>query len=301
MLVKKYKLIGAATGWGAQVRQCEDGPEALLKFDLVSKLRQQEIPILSTEIIYPLYQEKQRHHSLKESLRLVHDVNLRLCDAVQTSFLQGYKPVLLGGDHSMAVGTWNGVNEYLIEKKAGPFGLIWIDAHMDSHIEETTPSGAWHGMPLSGLMGHGHPFLSAMKQPRPVLQPDHICLIGVRSFEEGEALLLKKNNVKIYYMEEVRERGMKAILDEAIRSVLKKVKLFGVSLDLDVIDPAIAPGVGSPEQDGVSDQDLFSALTLLRENKDSMIAFELVEYNPHRDKQEKTAQMCFDILSAVLK
>ena len=178
-------------------------------------------------------------------------------------------------------------------------GLIWIDAHMDSHTFETTPSGAPHGMPLAGLLGHGDPSLAKLKGKDPVLLPDNVCLVGPRSFEEGEAKLLKKLGVMIYFAEEVQKRGIGEVLKEAVQYVSRHTKVFGVSLDLDVICPEEAPGVGSPEKGGVHACDLKIALSSVKDHPHFKV-FELVEYNPKRNHHKQTATLCFEILSKVL-
>ncbi len=290
-----YQCIGVCSGWGAQVRACEEGPSRLLQWGLIEKLRALDIPVLSAELLYPLIQAKQRACALNQSLPLIHDINMRLSQSVASSIRSGNIPFCLGGDHSMAVGTWNGVYEALGETS---LGLMWIDAHMDAHTEKTSPSGAWHGMPLAGLLGHGHPTLSAPLYKEPILLPEHVCLIGVRSFEKEEYALLQDLQVKIYFMEEVEKRGLKAILEEALQRMPEH---FGVSFDLDVLDPKEAPGVGSPEEGGLLLQEVCGCLPSLVTGRKKLMCFELVEYNPERDHQEKTADATLQILSHVLK
>lgn len=281
-----FQLIGVCSGWGAQVRTCEDGPAALAKNSQYK----------SWDWVYPQVRYSEKDIPLSESLELVADVDGRLADKVSHAMEQGHFPVVIGGDHSIAVGTWNGV----AQKSDLPLGLIWIDAHMDSHTPQTTPSGAWHGMPLAALMGHGAKELVELKRKKPILDPRHVCLIGVRSFEEGEAKLLEKLKVKIYFMPEVRERGFQTVLQEAIAQVTKNTGGYGVSLDVDVIDPSDAPGVGSPEPGGIFGAELLQGLRLLQ-GDERLKAFEMVEFNPHRDVDQKTERLCHKILSTVLE
>jgi arginase len=251
------------------------------------------------EMLFPLKMAKDELIPLAKSLPLIHEFNLRLAIAAARAIDQGEFPVSIGGDHSNAVGMWNGVRRALSKKTCLPLGLIWIDAHMDGHVPETTPSGAWHGMPAANLLGYGEPCLAQLTQKEPVLLPENLVYIGVRSFEEGEAALLKKLNVKIYFIDEVKERGLETVVKEAIARAAARTGGFGVSLDIDVIDPEEAPGVGSPEPGGIAAKELISTLPFLM--KDSrLVGFEMVEYNPERDIQNKTRNLIFDLLRKVL-
>ncbi len=289
-------IISAASGWGAQVRECEAGPDALRQGGCLEKLRIEQVPIVDWETLYPLVRFHERDIPLADCLPMIIDFDQRLADQVASVMQRGFFPVVIGGDHSVAIGTWNGVGIHL---KSEPFGLIWIDAHMDSHTPETTPSGAWHGMPLAALMGYGDPSLCMLKRKEPIILPQNLCLVGVRSFEEGEVELLKRLNVKIFMIEEVKKRGIKEVLSEAVAHITKHTKHFGVSLDLDVIDPVDAPGVGSPEPGGMAAKELIEALPMIGGDA-RLVCFELVEFNPSRDKGKKTFQLCHRILNAVL-
>lgn len=296
-----FRLIGAASGWGAQVRACEEGPEILKKKHLLERLRNIQIPISDFKILYPNKKVKEEQIALPEPLPIIHEFNLRLAKEVEHC-LEGHEfPIVLGGDHSIAVGTWNGAYQFFKKKHTLPLGLIWIDAHMDAHTPKTTPSGAWHGMPIAGLLGHGHPHMADLmgRGGEPVLLPTNVCLIGTRSFEEGEAELLQRLNVRIFFAPEVHQRGMEAVMKEAIAHVSRHTKTFGVSLDLDVITPEEAPGVGSPEEGGIRTIELLKGLSILKSEK-TFKAFELVEYNPKRNHLEKTANICFEILKTIM-
>ena len=291
---RKYKIIGAASGWGAKIRTCEEGPLFLKERGCLEFLRERGKEVLDWEMLYSLSTFKQKDIPLPQSLPLIAEFNGRLSDSVQHCLDQNIFPVVIGGDHGNAVGTWNGVFQAL-----GQTGLIWIDAHMDAHTLETTPSGAWHGMPLASLMGYGSRELVELKSRKPVLHPQQLCLIGTRSFEEGEAELLSRLQVKIYYIEEVKRRGFKVVLQEAIAHMHRVVPHYGVSLDVDVVDPSEAPGTGCCEPDGLSARELLHALPIFARDR-QLKAFELVEFNPHRDRDEKTFTLCREILNTVI-
>lgn len=205
---------------------------------------------------------------------------------------------VIGGDHTSAIGTWSGAYEAI--KNKGPLGLIWIDAHMDSHTPDTSESMRLHGMPLACLLGEGYSGLRSMLCSHPKIKPEHLCLIGVRSFEQGEAEFLKKLNVRIYFMDEVKRRGIKTVLAEAKKQVSEHTAAYGVSLDLDGIDPTDAPAVNAVEPNGISAQELCAALPLLAGDK-KFIGLEIAEFDPHLDKDKRTEQLiiklivsCFD-------
>ncbi len=294
-----YRLLGACSGWGAQIRSCELGPQALLDAKVFENLKYEGFPIDEIEMLLPLKMAKDEEIPLPRSLPLIHEFNLRLAKAVARTIEQGRFPLTIGGDHSNAVGMWNGVRDALMQKSPLPMGLIWIDAHMDGHIPETTPSGAWHGMPVANLLGFGETRLSQLIRKEPVLLPENLVYIGVRSYEEGEAALLESLKVKIYFIDEVKKRGLETVVREAMERITAKTGGFGVSLDLDAIDPEEAPGVGSPEPNGLSSRELLSALPFLAKDP-RLVGFEMVEYNPERDAKEKTQHLIFEILKTLI-
>ncbi len=295
-----YQLIGATTGWGAQIRTCEDGPIVLKKAGCLEWLKNQNIPIGGWDILYPKERFKEKDIPLAEALPLIVDFNERLADKVFDVMQRGHFPVVVGGDHSIAVGTWNGVGCFLSYQSPKPLGLIWIDAHMDAHTPQTTPSGAWHGMPLAALLGYGLKDLAEIKRAMPILSPRYLCLVGVRSFEEGEAKLLESLNVRIYFMEEIKKRGFEVVLREAIDHVAHGTVSYGVSLDIDVIDASEVPGTGSPVPGGISSRELIQGIHLFA-NDPQFKALELVEFNPHLDIEGKTRKFCQEVLTKMLR
>lgn len=280
---RRYHIIGACTGWGAQIRACEKGPEALT--DVYERLKQTGAKIEGIEMLHPERQAAHLNFPISQTLPLVNAFNHKLMGVMRKALSQKLFPIVIGGDHSIAVGTWSSFHS--------PFGLLWIDAHMDSHTPATSPSGAYHGMPLAALLGRGDMYHSN------VLKPQNVALIGIRSYESGEANLLKELNVRIYFMDEVKKRGLKAIMPEALAHITKGVQHFGVSLDLDALDPTETPGVGSPEPGGLHKQDLLPWLRVLGQDP-RLLAFEMTEFNPERDVKDKTKQCAFEVLKEVM-
>jgi arginase len=226
---------------------------------------------------------------------------------VHSCLSAGDFPLVIGGDHSCAIGTWSGVGAALKqgENKDARLGLIWFDAHMDAHTPATSPSQALHGMPLACLLGYGDAHLTDLmdhgvgEKHRPVLRPEDVCLIGVRSFEWGEAALLHQLGVRVYFMAEVRERGLPEIVREALLRVRRETDGFGVSIDLDVLEPAEEPGVGSPVPGGIALHDMLEALAWVRATS-GLKALEIVEYNPYSDHHFDTAAAVADLARTIV-
>jgi len=287
--MRDIKIIGVASGWGARDPRCAAGPEALRSNGLLSHLHALGVSAVWDETLLPV--------PGNEKSQIVLNLCERLSRKVSDVVSSGSLPVVLGGDHSCAIGTWSGVS--MATHNRGPLGLIWIDAHMDSHTPETSPSGALHGMPLACLLGYGLTSLVELGGSFPKILPQHVCLVGVRSFETGEAELLKRLGVRIFFMDEVHRRGVSAVLDDALKIVQQGTIGFGVSIDLDVLDPCEEPGVGSPSPDGIMGVDLLDALRLVKQLP-NLLGIEIVEYNPDRDQNAVTANRAIQLLAAMV-
>lgn len=203
---------------------------------------------------------------------------------------------MVGGDHTSAIGTWKGVAH--ARRDRGLLGLLWIDAHMDAHTPQTTESGMLHGMPVACLLGYGYPELTAIADGA-TLDPKCVCLYGVRSFEQGEAELLDRLAVRVFFMDEIERRGIRQTLREALALVSCASGGFGITLDMDAIDPTDAPGVGTPAPGGLPGPELMSALAE-HGGHPNLAGIEVVEYNPYRDWQSATAGLVGDALDAIL-
>jgi len=285
----QIRLIGAACGRGAKDIRCAAGPDSLQHGKLIRTLQSRGIHA-DWKII--LHADKKG----PSSLHVVTDMAARLANVVEKEVQQRHLFAVLGGDHACAIGTWSGAARAL--HRAGPLGLIWLDAHMDSHTPQTSPSGALHGMPLACLLGHGAKVLTELAGEQSALSPSHVCLIGVRSFEPEEKALLDQLGVRVYYMTEVRKRGLDIIMRDAFRHVTKKTAGIGISIDLDGIDLRDAPAVGSPVPGGIRCSELLPVLHWLS-HQPGIMGVEIAEFNPALDHREKTAGLICDILTAI--
>lgn len=280
-------LLGFASGIAGVDPNVAKGPQVM-----------RESPYLSEcEASFPLTWDgmmtSQPMHSLEESVRQVCEA---LAKKVSASVKAQHLLTVLGGDHTCAVGTWSGVYDAFYQQ--GDIGLIWIDAHMDSHTPDTSETGRLHGMPLAALLGYGDPAMTAILHAEPKIKPANLCLIGVRSFESGEAKLLERLNVRVYMMDEVKTRGIADVLKEAAAIVSRHTEAFGISLDLDGIDPKEAPGVDVPEPDGIPSAPLREALAdVVMDPK--LVAVEIVEFDPSRDRDHLTEKLVASFLKTI--
>ena len=220
----------------------------------------------------------------------------KLAEAVRAATQQKKRFLVVGGDHTSGIGTWSGASTAL--SKRGDFGLIWLDAHLDSHTPKTTPSNNIHGMSLAVLLGYGDPLLKSILHASQKLKPQNLCIVGVRSYEPEELAFLNKLGVKIYYMDDIRKRGINQILAEAIEHVSKNTVGFGVSIDIDLFDPKDAPGVGVPEPQGISTKQFLKECSVLSQNA-HFIGLEIVEFNPMLDQKQKTERLVAALIQTI--
>ena len=286
-------LIGFASGIGAPDPDCGRGPEVLRQMDLEAVLEQHGLnskwkTFLTTPVLNLEY--RQRSDFLLLQLK-------SLAQEVAKSVFQRERFVVIGGDHSCAIGTWSGASHQL--QSRGPIGLIWVDAHMDSHTPLTSHTGALHGMPLACLLGYGEQRFTQLYLNKPKIHPQHLCLVGVRSYETEEAQLLKRLGVRVIDMKEIKQRGLNSAMQEALEIASKETVGFGLSLDLDSLDPFEAPGVSTPEMDGISGKELITSLELIAD-KNNLIGLEIAELNPSKDKNLMTASLAMKAILASL-
>ncbi len=284
----KVEIIGVASGCGAPDPRCAEAPAALHAAGLLPKLRAAGIDAAWNITVQPAADAAQT--PLTAVVQVARDLALEI-DATLT---RGNLPLVIGGDHSCAIGTWKGV----AQATSGPLGLIWIDAHMDAHTPETTESGRLHGMPLACVLGYGDGRLTGIAGGATVA-PQQVCLVGVRSYEKGEAALLQQLGVRVFAMREIKQRGLDAVMDEAREIASAGTAGYGISVDLDAIDPLDAPGVGSPVRGGLGAAELVNALARLACDM-ALKGLEIVEYNPHLDRGAQTIALVPAIAEALL-
>jgi arginase len=291
MLARKVAVIGVASGYGAGDPACQDGSDVVRALRFLSDLEAVDDGLHWDEPI-----RLASPHSA-EALDAVANIAGQLADRIGSHLRDGDFPLVIGGDHSCAIGTWSGVKRALGATRR--LGLIWIDAHMDSHTVATSATHHIHGMPLASLLGHGDPRLTGVAGAGPKLLPEDVCLIGVRSFESDEAVLLRQLGVRVYFMHEVRRRGLSEVFAEALYRVGEHTRGYGISIDLDALDPTDGPGVGTPVPGGLLRTDLTDALAQAHGDQ-RLLAVEIVEYNPYRDEHFVTARAIHDLCQSLM-
>jgi arginase len=265
-------IIGAASGLGAPDGRCGGGPQIVEQ-----ALQQQPSSFLEWhKTINPV--------DTGDEARLPEFLH-RLADSCAALLQNRQRIAVVGGDHACAMGTWRGV----AQTAGSPLGLIWIDAHLDAHTPVTSPRGFWHGMPVAALLGQ----MAAGGEA--VIDPRHFCVVGARSFEDDEHALLQRLGVRIITMAEVGRLGLEAAMAEALDIATSGTVAYGISIDLDAIDPADAPGVGTPVVGGLRAAELLAWLRGVADDP-RLRALELAEFNPVVDKEQRTLELLLQIL-----
>ncbi|MDQ0201992.1 arginase [Neobacillus ginsengisoli] len=282
--MKKLSIIGMPMDLGQMRRGVDMGPSAIryaginerLKplFDEVHDLG--DIPIGRPEVVID-------KESNLRNLDLVAEKSALLAEKVDEAIETGSFPLVLGGDHSIAIGTLAGVAKHYKN-----LGVIWYDAHGDLNTAETSPSGNIHGMPLAVSIGLGHRSLTDIAGFSPKVNPENVVIIGARSLDEGERILIKEKGIKVYTMHEIDRLGMTKVMEETIDYLKEKTDGVHLSLDLDGLDPHDAPGVGTPVMGGISYRESHLAMEMLQEAQ-IITSAEFVEVNPILDEKNKTA------------
>ncbi len=286
----RVSLIGAALGLGAKDPHCSEGPNILRLHHPEYLMLKQGVQAAWSEVVCP------NEHQFEKAVVTIGSFCLKLARQVREEINRGRCFTVIGGDHSCAIGTWTGASLALSDE--GPLGLIWIDAHLDAHTVETSPSGCVNGMPVASLLGYGPKDLVDVFRPGAKLLPKHLCLIGGRSYEQEEIDLLNKLGVRLMLMEEIHKRGFETALNEALDIATSGTAGFGISIDLDAVHPYDAPAVGTPAPDGIPAIHLINAIGKLETGR-NLVGYEIAEFNPRLDRSGRTAKLICELLVAM--
>ncbi|WP_082193454.1 arginase [Bacillus rubiinfantis] len=227
------------------------------------------------------------------NLHLVAEKNTLLAKKVDEVIQSGAFPLVLGGDHSIAIGTLAGVAKHYKN-----LGVIWYDAHGDLNTAETSPSGNIHGMPLAVSLGLGHQLLLEIGEYSPKIKAENIIIIGARSLDDGEKALIKEKGIKVYTMHEIDRLGMTKVMEETITYLKERTDGVHLSLDLDALDPSECPGVGTPVFGGISYRESHLAMEMLAE-AELITSAEFVEVNPILDEKNRTASIAVSLMGSL--
>lgn len=293
-MTRKLSIIGMPMDLGQMRRGVDMGPSAIRYAGINERLKplfdeihdMGDIPIGRPEVAID------RESNLR-NLELVAEKNALLAEKVDEAFTSGFFPLVLGGDHSIAIGTLAGAAKHYKN-----LGVIWYDAHGDLNTAETSPSGNIHGMPLAVSIGLGHPQLTEIGGYSPKIKPEHIVIIGARALDEGEKILIKEKGIKVYTMHEIDRMGMAKVMEETIAYLKERTDGVHLSLDLDGLDPSECPGVGTPVMGGISYRESHLAMEMLEEAH-LITSAEFVEVNPILDEKNKTASIAVGLMGSL--
>ena len=293
---RSVSLIGAPTDIGASVRGASMGPEALRVAGIREALQSRGAPVLDLGNLNgpanPWLAPVQGYRHLSEVVawnRLVHD-------RVLAELAQGHLPVLLGGDHSLAVGSIAAVARHCRDT-GKKLRLLWLDAHADFNTSELTPSGNLHGMPLACLCGLGPSALLDIGGQRPAIQPGWVRQVGIRSVDAGEKHLVHEQGLEVFDMRFIDEIGMRHAMELALALVDANTHLH-VSLDVDFLDPEIAPGVGTTVPGGPTYREAQLCMEMIADTG-RLASLDVMELNPALDVRNKTAQLTLDLIESL--
>lgn len=292
---KNLSIIGVPIDLGAGTRGVNLGPEAIRYAGLVKRLEnigysvedRCDIPVNKKAAITV-------EGSNLKHLNVVSEVNEKLCKEVSDAMSEGKFPVVIGGDHSIAIGTISGVLQH---KKN--LGVIWFDAHGDINTPETSPSGNIHGMPIAVLLGMGDETLTSIGGSDTFLKKENIVYIGSRDLDAGERTALKTLGIKVFTMHEIDDMGIKNVMEQAIKIAGEGTDGIHVSFDLDVLDPEVAPGTGTKVPGGMGYREAHYALELIAKSE-KLVSAEFVEVNPLLDHENMTAKATVALAGSLL-
>ena len=298
---KRICIIGAPLDMGSDRRGVDMGPSALRVANLNRKLTALGFEVEDRGNVSVEQQESASAVPQNAKYLLpIAETCERIGQVVERAMDAGQVPLVLGGDHSIAVGTVSGIARHL-RRTHQTTGIIWVDAHSDMNTPETSPSGNVHGMPLACLMGRGPDELVNMLGFSPKIDPKNVVLVGVRDVDETERRLVRDSGVTCFTMREVDERGMRVVMSQALEIANRGTAGFHLSLDMDAVDPHYAPGVGTPVSGGMTYREAHLAMEMASDDG-RIIAMELVEVNPVIDEVNRTANLAVElILSAMGK
>ena len=291
---RQIRVIGVPLALGQSRRGVDKGPSAVRVAGLEARLEAiGHIVEDAGNIAVAIPEQKKEGAAHAKYLREITATCTNSAELVLKTLEDGKVPLVLGGDHSVAAGTVSGVAKYF-RRKNQKIGLLWIDAHTDMNTPDTSPSGNVHGMPLAALMGLGPAELGNIYEFSPKVQPENCVLVGIRDVDNFEKENIRKAGVEVFTMRDIDERGMRAVMEEALRMAGRGTAGYHVSLDMDWIDPEDAPGVGTPVWGGATYREAHLAMEIISDHG-RMTSFEIVEVNPVIDERNQTADLAVEL------
>lgn len=283
-------IFGAGTDLGVHIDGANLGPVQLMN-DLKAFYK-------GESMLFERDKEIIKSRNLSDRRKNEYEVekfNSQLYKAMVEKIKEEYFPIMIGGDHSAAI-----ASALASAKVNVDVGLIWIDAHTDYNTFETTVTGNIHGLPLAAINGYKNQDLRYYHDGK-IIQPSRTVIIGARSMDEEEKDNVRYSGVTVFSTQDIKEKGVDAIMEEAFKIAGYKTKGIHISYDLDVIDPDVAPGVSIPEFDGITEEEAMKINEYIVKNMQDVLSFDLVEFNPLRDIDRKTEQIALNILAQIIR
>jgi len=297
--VKPVHIIGVPLDLGGGRRGVDMGPSALRIAGINDRIAALGCIVVDKgDVPTPIPETQQPADERKKYVGEIASVCRALYDTSLKSLESGALPVVLGGDHSLAAGSVAASAAWVRRTSSRPLGLIWIDAHGDMNTPETTTSGNVHGMPLAALLGNEPAELAAIGS-RPSVVPAHTVLVGIRNLDEKEKARIRESGVHVFTMKDIDRDGIAKVAERAIALAADGTGGLHVSLDMDVCDPSIAPGVGTPVKGGLDYREAHMVMELVADAR-RLVALDLVEVNPTLDIRNTTAEFATELALSAL-
>ncbi|MEA2714924.1 MAG: arginase [Gemmatimonadales bacterium] len=290
-------LLGVPMDLGSGRRGVDMGPSAIRIAGVADRLTELGHKVVDEgDIVIKNMEELKVGHERARYLGEIARAAAVIARKIERIMGLGHFPLVLGGDHSIAVGTVSGIAAHA-QRQDQRVGLLWIDAHGDINTPETSPSGNIHGMPLAALLGFGAGELTAVAGPPPKVHPANVALVGIRSLDAGEKKRLKETGVQVHTMSDIDRHGVHRVMQKALARVTDGTDYVHVSFDLDAVDPTVAPGVGTPVKGGLDYREAHLVMEVLAD-AGVMTSLEMVEVNPILDQGNASAAFAVELVQS---
>ncbi|WP_239724391.1 arginase [Mammaliicoccus sp. R-M62] len=292
---KRIEIIGAPTAFGQRKLGVNFGPDALRYAGLIERIEDIGHEVIDKGNVQSPVLDMKKYKSEQKGLRNLEEViafSNNLYESVNETVEKGHFPLILGGDHSLSIGSIAGISKHYEN-----LGVIWYDAHGDLNTLESSPSGNIHGMPLRALIGEGDEALTNIGGYKNKVKPENVVLIGMRDLDEGEKKYIKEAGILTYTMADIDRLGMGQVISETIEYLKDKPDGIHLSLDVDALDPVETPGTGTIVPGGATYRESHLAMEMLHESK-LIVSADLVEVNPLIDEYNKTARLAIGLMGS---
>jgi arginase len=289
------QILGVPMDLGANRRGVDMGPSAMRVAGVVDRLNALGYPVEDQGNVRVPQRECFQGPS-SDTFAAIVDVCENIARFSANAFRQGDVPLLLGGDHSLSAGSVAGIST-AVAADGGKLGLVWLDAHADINTPETSETGNIHGMPVAHLLGYGDDRLVKLATPGPAISVEHLVYVGIRSLDEAERAIIRQAGIRAFTIRDIDERGLSAVMSDAIAIASTGTRGIHLSCDVDWIDPSEAPGVGTPVRGGATRREAHLAMEMIADSG-RLVGMDVVEVNPTLDQRNATAELAVDLIAS---